>query len=473
LRWLSTTTRRRSRSIRCWSFRRILAVLRQKARRAVSTRRSGFCLHRGRQPSSSGSGPQSIPADHGARHESGGIQADARWPQDSLLRLCWQWKLDQATGLALDANGSPVITGNTRNANFPLKNAFQTQFKAIYGSAFISKLSPDGKSLVSSSYIGGSNYEWGGGIALDPQGNALITGQTYSNDFPVKQAFQKSYGGAGDCYAAKIAPNGDLLWSTYLGGTGGDFCYGIAADQQGNAYIAGSSNFVRLSFEKRDSEYDYAAKWLDNSSLIKLSADGSITTATFLGGPVAGAATCIDLDQAGDVYLGGWADSNLATKNAFQADSLGSGSGFVLEVDNSLRSTIFATYLGGSSDRGVSRLALDKSGSLYVSGSTSSPDFPLKFSFQSFIGGGVCQCDAFLAKFAPGAQSLIYSTLMGGHNGDSGGSVAVDGSGVPIGLDIRFLTTFRLRNAFQSSTAAVATFFRKDQRQHSRLLHRR
>src|SRR5260370_41471358 len=149
---------------------------------------------------------------------------------------------DQALGVGVDASGSAIISGDTRNTNFPLKNAFQTQFKAIYGNAFISKLSPDGKSLVYSSYIGGSNYEWGYGLALDPQGNALITGVTFSNDFPVKRAFQSNYGNGGDCYAAKVAPNGDLLWSTYLGGNGGDFCYGIASEQQRNAYISAASN---------------------------------------------------------------------------------------------------------------------------------------------------------------------------------------------------------------------------------------
>jgi Beta-propeller repeat len=85
---------------------------------------------------------------------------------------------DQALGIGVDANGSAVITGDTRNASFPLKNAFQTQYKAIYGNAFISKLSPDGKSLMYSSYIGGSNQESGNGIALDSLGNALITGTT-------------------------------------------------------------------------------------------------------------------------------------------------------------------------------------------------------------------------------------------------------------------------------------------------------
>src|SRR5260370_54655 len=174
------------------------------------------------------------------------------------------------------------------------------------------------------------------------------------------------------------------MWSTYLGGRGADWCYAVTTDRQGNAYIAGSSNSPDFPLKDAIQTTITPRSGWTTPLLIKLGADGAISTATFIGGSVAGAATCVVLDQAGDVYLGGWADSNLATKNAFQPHSLGSGSGFVLEVDNSLKSTIFATYLGGSSDTGVNRLALDKSGSLYVSGSTSSPDFPPKSSFQSF-----------------------------------------------------------------------------------------
>ncbi len=366
---------------------------------------------------------------------------------------------DQALAIGVDANGSAVITGDTQNTNFPLKNAFQTQFKAIHWNAFVSKLSPDGRSLVYSGYIGGSHREDGYGLALDPQGNAFITGITGSNDFPVKNAIQSSYGGSDDCYAAKVAPNGDLLWSTYLGGSSADWCYSVATDLQGNAYIAAASRSLDFPLKNAIQTAITPRNGWSTPLLIKLGPDGSIAAATFLGGPVAGAAYGIAVDQAGNVYLSGAADSALATKNAFQAHFEGYSSGFLLEIDKALKNVVFATYFGGSGSDNVRRLAVDQFGSIYVTGGTTSVDFPVKGSFQSFIGGGVCQCDAFVAKFAPGGQSLIYSTLMGGHNGDFGEGIAVDSSGNAYVTGITYSDDFPTKKAFQSTYGGGGDFF--------------
>jgi hypothetical protein len=119
-----------------------------------------------------------------------------------------------------------------------------------------------------------------------------------------------------------------------------------------------------------------------------------------------------------------------------------------MELDPPLQNTIFATYFGGSA-ASVKSIAVDTSGSIYLLGSTSSPDFPVKGSFQSFIGGGICQCDMFVAKFPPGAQSLIYSTIMGGHNGEFGGGMAVDPSGNAYVMGSTLSQDFPSKNAFQ------------------------
>jgi hypothetical protein len=125
---------------------------------------------------------------------------------------------DHAHGIGVAADGSAIITGQTRNPNFPLKNAFQTSFKAIWDNAFFTKLSPDGKLLVYSSYFGGNNREQPGGLALDSQGNAFITGLTSSKDFPVVNAFQPTFGGGtADCYLAKISPSGVRGCSRFTG----------------------------------------------------------------------------------------------------------------------------------------------------------------------------------------------------------------------------------------------------------------
>ena len=367
---------------------------------------------------------------------------------------------DAALGVGVDANGSAVITGQTRNPNFPLKNAFQTQFKATYSNAFITKLTADGKSLVYSSYIGGSNNESGTGLALDLQGNALLTGQTFSNDFPVKQAFQNIYGGAGDCYAAKVAPTGDLMWSTYIGGSGGDGCSRITTDHEGNAYIAGASNSTDFPLESPIQATITPRTGYYTPLVMRLTPNGSISAATFVGGPTAGSALAVALDSGENVYVSGYADTALVTKNAFQAHSQGTGNGFLLELDKTLQNVMFTTYFSGSGGNDqISEVAVDEFGSIYLAGSTTSTDFPVKGSFQSFIGGGVCQCDVFVAKFAPGAQSLIYSTLLGGHNGEMSGAVAVDSSGTAYVTGWTLSQDFPTKNAYQPTYGGNGDIF--------------
>ena len=366
---------------------------------------------------------------------------------------------DQATGVAVDATGSAVITGQTRNPNFPLKNAFQATYKAGLGNAFFTKLSSDGRSLIYSSYLGGSNYEDGHSVALDMQGNAFITGITASNDFPVVKGFQSTYGGAADCYVAKIAPSGTLLWSTYLGGSGADWCYGAAVDPDGNAYVSGASSSVDFPLRKALQSTLTARNGYTTPTVAKFSPDGALLNATFVGGQAAGVAWTVALDSARNIYLAGYADSQLATKNAFQPHSAGPSNAFVLELDSSLANTILATFLGGSADDMIRGIALDAFGSIYVAGYTTSADFPQKGSFQSFIGGGVSNADVFVAKFSPGAQSLIYSTIMGGHNGEWAEGIVVDSAGNAYVAGSTLSQDFPTKNAFQPTFGGAYDFF--------------
>jgi hypothetical protein len=158
---------------------------------------------------------------------------------------------DIGKSIAVDANSDAFITGSTTSADFPTVNAFES-FLAGRQSAFITELSPDGSTLLYSSYLGGSGTDTGNGIALDPNGNAYITGTTTAldfanlgNDFPTRNAFQPFASGATTAFVAEFNPTltGDpsLVYSTYLGGSGGDFGNGIAVDAQGNAYVTGTT----------------------------------------------------------------------------------------------------------------------------------------------------------------------------------------------------------------------------------------
>lgn len=166
---------------------------------------------------------------------------------------------DVADGIAVDASGEAYVTGSTASSNFPTTSAYQSSNKGN-GDVFITKLNSTGTSLLYSTYLGGGNYDRGNAIAVDGLGNAYVTGTTSSSDFPLTptlsstsnvETFQTTSGGNGDAFVAKLDPTGaQLLYSSYLGGSGADFGQGIAVDTARNAYVTGSTqstNFPTVS----------------------------------------------------------------------------------------------------------------------------------------------------------------------------------------------------------------------------------
>src|SRR5438094_3145206 len=149
---------------------------------------------------------------------------------------------DYGSGIAVDAAGSAYVTGSTSSADFPTANALQAA-KAGFQNAFVTKLNPTGSALVYSTYLGGSGGDGGTGIAVDTAGSAYVTGSTSSIDFPTVNPLQAAYGGGGDAFVSKLDAAGSaLLYSTYLGGSGGDGGYSVAVDAAGSAYVTGSTN---------------------------------------------------------------------------------------------------------------------------------------------------------------------------------------------------------------------------------------
>lgn len=146
--------------------------------------------------------------------------------------------------------GNAYVTGRTQSNDFPTKNAFDSSFEGSQD-AFVTKVNPStsgASSLIYSTYLGGSsNGDEGFGIAIDLQGNAYITGNTNSNNFPIKNAFDSNLDGITDAFVTKLNATGNsLLYSSYLGGSNFDNGFGIAVDFRGNAYVIGnttSANF--------------------------------------------------------------------------------------------------------------------------------------------------------------------------------------------------------------------------------------
>jgi hypothetical protein len=315
---------------------------------------------------------------------------------------------DQGYGIAVDSAGNAYVTGLTESNDFPTTpGAFQTTFGG-YQDAFVAKLSPSGSALVYSTYLGGSSYDIGYGIAVDSAGNAYVTGLTQSTDFPTMNPLQPTYGGSDDVFVAKLNPTGSALaYSTYLGGSGGDIGYGIAVDGAGNAYVTG---WTSSNFPTTPGAFQTTCKstYCDNAFVSKITPEGSaLAYSTYLGGRWTDYGLGIAVDGAGNAYVTGATFSTdfPTTPGAFQRVCNGGsycvhyGDAFVSKINPSGSALVSSTYLGGSSyDQGAS-IAVDSAGNAYVTGSTGSSDFPVTpGAFQTVCNGGSGCGDAFVAK---------------------------------------------------------------------------
>lgn len=156
---------------------------------------------------------------------------------------------DYATDVAVDGTGKVYVTGVTNSANFPTRNALQSQYRSGLSDAFLAKIDPvgtvaaPGPALLYSTYLGGTGQDLGLGVAVDAAGSALVTGYTISQDFPSKDAVQPQPGGNLDVFVSKVDAAGSaIVYSTLLGGRGNDYGFAIAADRNGNAYVAGTTS---------------------------------------------------------------------------------------------------------------------------------------------------------------------------------------------------------------------------------------
>jgi hypothetical protein len=352
---------------------------------------------------------------------------------------------DSGSAIALGADNSAYIVGTTYSGNFPIKKPFQA---APGGSQdiFVSKIAPNGKSLVYSTYLGGKGREWGNGIAVDGTGAAYVTGDTESSDFPMKNAFQEALAGPSDLFVAKLSSAGNaLVFSTYLGGSDFDSCNGISVDGAGAVYITGTTNspdFPTKNAYRKTRPGGY------NAFVAKLAPKGaSLVYSTYLGGSANDWGGGIAVDSAGAAYVSGQTlSTDFPVKNAYQAKLRGKSDIFVAKLSASGKSLLYSTYLGGSGGESNYGIAVDGGKAAYVAGYTSSSDYPLQHPLQSVLNGDY---DACVTKLAASGKSLVYSTYLGGSSHDFAYAIAVDNSGQAVITGRTSSTNFPLRYAYQ------------------------
>jgi hypothetical protein len=359
---------------------------------------------------------------------------------------------DVGIGVAVDRDGSAYVSGVT-SAGFPTTpGAFQLTNPGT-ADGFVAKLNPAGSALVYSTYLGGSDEDFPNDIAVDQAGNAFLTGQTYSSDFPTTPAaFQAgdpdpTAGDVGaDAFVTKLNPSGTaLVYSTYLGGSSEglfDSLNGIEVDRAGNAYVAGSvctSSFPTTpgAFQPGDPSpgpCDPDVERPDNNTPVvsKLNAAGSaLVYSTYLGGKSFANLNGLTVDKEGNVYVTGPVDGDFpTTPHTFQAADPAPGTdAFVTKLNAAGSALTYSTYLGGSSDdEGGLGIGVDEGGFAYVAGRTGSSDFPLtRKAYDTTLSG---EDDAFVTKLNRTGTALVYSTLLGGSGFEEPHfSVAIDDDG--------------------------------------------
>jgi hypothetical protein len=339
---------------------------------------------------------------------------------------------DSGEGIAVDSTGAAYVTGQTSSPDFPTANAFQPDLKAA-ANAFVTKFSPDGSSLAYSTYLGGTCAEIGHAIAVNADGNAYVTGTTFSPDFPVTPgAFQTTFGGSGCTFASNAfvtqlnADGSALVYSSFLSGRAMDDGYGIALDDAGDAYLAGgtdSTNFPTVN------PLQGSLHGSSNAFVSKVNPDGSaLLFSTYLGGSRIDDARGIAVDGAGNAIVAGSTDStDFPTVAALQPAEAGNFDAYVAKLTSDGSALIYSTYLGGSYIDYALGVAADADGNAYVLGWTESSDFPTTpDAFQTTLRG---QANAYVAKLDPAGSALVYSTYLGGREQEIARGIAVDAAG--------------------------------------------
>lgn len=317
--------------------------------------------------------------------------------------------IDEAFGIALGGKKNRLyLTGMTQSKDFPTVNAYQ-ETNAGQVDAFLAVIDPREKALAASTYLGGRQDDYSRAIALDDEGNIYIGGYTYSSksyDFPVKNPLFGPHKMTYDAFVSKFNPDaGELVFSTYLGGTMGDRISALSVNGDNQLYMTGYTFADDFPTTSGAIQQVFGGNLLSDAFVAGLSPDGqSLIASTYLGGSRDdvgyGITTCPD----GTIFItGGTMSTDFPVFRAWQNTLEGSMDVFVSRLDPACSRMTFSSYLGGEgSDRGSSILC-SKEGLLYVTGTTNSAKFPTILPFRENFGG---DNDAFLAVLSPDTESL-------------------------------------------------------------------
>ncbi len=336
---------------------------------------------------------------------------------------------DDGYCIAVDNDSNLYITGRTHSADFPFADGYDSDYNGGDYDIFVTKLSASGDSLIYSTYIGGSGWDRGSGIAVDANGNAYIAGHTTSSNFPTVNSFDSDLDGMSDACVLKLSAAGDnLIYSTYLGGGSFDVGRSIAVDNNGRAYVTGHTNST--DFPTADA-YDASLGGFSDAFVTKLSAGGSsLVYSTYLGGSGNEHGWCIVVDPLGRACISGDTESpDFPTINYVDNSLGGTTDAYFTKMAADGSGPLISTYLGGDSGVDIAYgVAIDDLDDIYLGGWTNSTDFPASEDCDTTLSG---PGDAFIAKIYSTGDSLIFGTYLGGSANDALYSITVDENHFP------------------------------------------
>lgn len=328
---------------------------------------------------------------------------------------------DEVQDMVIDGSGAIYIVGGTYSSDFPIVNGYQSTFGGDRD-VFLAKFSADGTQLLFSTYLGGPGDDYGLAIELDAAGNIVIAGQTDSPNFPVVNGYQSTLNGTSpDGFVAKFSADGStLLYSTYLGGTGGDFILDMKLKSTGEICVTGitdSSDFPVFNAVDNTRQGSEAF-------VTEFTADGSaLVFSTFLGGSGQDFGHGLALDGNGNLYVTGCTTSlDFPVVNPFQAAKCGPEYNydvFVTKISATGSALLYSTYLGGTDSEFGYDINVDAGGAAYVVGGVRSTDFPTTpGSYQPVKSDDTTYSGCYITKLSPAGNTLAYSTYLDGSEGN-------------------------------------------------------
>ncbi|MFW9922489.1 MAG: SBBP repeat-containing protein [Candidatus Thorarchaeota archaeon] len=332
---------------------------------------------------------------------------------------------DGVVDLEIDSENNIIFVGHTFSTTLPVKNNFQQYFGGSFD-AYVVKLSSDGQSIIFASYIGGSQGDAAVDVAIDNVGDIYVTGLTFSSNFPTKNAYKDSLTGSADGFITKISSEGELIYSTFFGGDGGDFLYGLGFDLENDFIFTGHTSST--NYPTTISAFDTSFNGEEDCILSILNSTGeSLLYSSYFGGSLTDMGLCGFVDnELHEVIISGltYSADLITTVDAIQQTHGGGMDAFISIFNLTDYSLNYSTYFGGNDTDRSFNIQYDSNKSLIFSGDTSSSNLPTTVGVlqENYQG----ESDGYITKLVPSRNSLSFCTYFGSDAYDFPNDFAID-----------------------------------------------